>query len=405
MLNKDSIRELAYIVKIDGIEPITGSDNCEAALVGGWRVMVRKNTFKKGDLAIYFEIDSKVPETEQFAFLAGKHYKIKTQKYTFGGKGCMISQGLLMHPKDFGWHYDGVSIFINNESHQSDDESRFLTNLLGVVYSVKEDNDRKSRSVDKYKVMAQRHAKLFKKPFFRWMMRSDIGKKILFIFFGRKTDKKKSFPEWVKKTDEERVQNMPWILNDKVPWIATEKIDGTSTTFTVHKKKLGSGYEFYVCSRNVVFDTPEKMDRCFYESNYYLEMAEKYNVKEVLIEIAKEHNYEWATLQGETYGEGVQKRDYSMKGRAFAGFNFITPDIGRWNSENAKELFAEYNIPWVPIVNPRFILPDTVDELLDIATDVSAIDGKEREGLVFRYIDGTQSFKAVSNEFLLKYHA
>ena len=28
-----------------------------------------------------------------------------------------------------------------------------------------------------------------------------------------------------------------------------------------------------------------------------------------------------------------------------------------------------------------------------------------REGLVFRSTDGVKSFKAVSNEFLLKYHA
>ena len=57
-------RELAYVVSIDAIEPIVGSDNCEAAVVGGWRVMVRKGTFKAGDLAVYFEIDSKVPEPE-----------------------------------------------------------------------------------------------------------------------------------------------------------------------------------------------------------------------------------------------------------------------------------------------------------------------------------------------------
>lgn len=28
-------RELAYVVKIDDIKPIVGSDNCECAVVGG----------------------------------------------------------------------------------------------------------------------------------------------------------------------------------------------------------------------------------------------------------------------------------------------------------------------------------------------------------------------------------
>ena len=82
MLNKQGIRELAYIVKIDEIEPITGSDNCEAAVVGGWKVMVRKNTFKPGDLAIYFEIDSQVPASDTFAFLAaGKRNKHEQRQH------------------------------------------------------------------------------------------------------------------------------------------------------------------------------------------------------------------------------------------------------------------------------------------------------------------------------------
>jgi hypothetical protein len=63
-----------------------------------------------------------------------------------------------------------------------------------------------------------------------------------------------------------------------------------------------------------------------------------------------------------------------------------------------------YGIPCVPIVDEHFVLPDTVDELLAIATNSSAIDGGMREGLVFRSYDGVQSFKAVSNEFLTKYH-
>ena len=80
MLNKNGERELAYVVKIDAIEPIVGSDNCEAAIVGGWRVMVRKGTFEPNDLAIYFEIDSKVDTTRpEFAFLEKKGGKIKTQ--------------------------------------------------------------------------------------------------------------------------------------------------------------------------------------------------------------------------------------------------------------------------------------------------------------------------------------
>lgn len=415
MLNKDNVRELAYLVQVDAIEPITGSDNCEAAVVGGWRVMVKKNTFKAGDLAIYFEIDSQVPATEQFAFLEKKHYKIKTQKYTFGGKGNFISQGLIMAPADFGWNVitemkcPAVEFCLRDgqlevhEVHMLNNESRFLTKTLGVTYATPEDNSRKGKGVDKYRKMAQRHGKLFAKQPFRWLMKRDWGRKLLFVFFGKKRDGR-NWPAWVVKTDEERVQNMPWILQDKREWIATEKIDGTSTTFTMKRGKYPwSKPEFYVCSRNVVFDKPDK--QCFYDTNVYLEMAEKYDVENVLKDLLDKHkDWEWVTIQGETFGPGIQKRDYHAPEHSFMAFNLIDSVNGRWNSVDAAAVLNPYRISWVPILDMHFILPDTVDELLEFATAESICDHDLREGIVFRSHDGKMSFKAVSNEFLIKYH-
>lgn len=402
MLNKDNARELAYVVKVDDIRPIPGRDRVECAVVGGWTIMVRKDQFKPGDLGIYFEIDSQVPEKEPFMFLAEKHFKIKTQKYKTPD-GQFWSQGLLMHAEDFGWEMLDDSISDDEKNlHFDEGDTRFLTEKLGVTYAVAEDNSRKANSVDKYKKMAQRNGKLFAHQPFRWLMRHAWGRKVLFFFFGKPRDKKTGWPEWVKRTDEERVQNMPWILQNKDPWIATEKIDGTSTTFTMKRGKHNN-FDFYVCSRNVVFDKPDK--QCFYESNVYIEMAEKYHIEDTLREILMYNlNWDWVTLQGETYGAGIQKRDYSLKGHDFMGFNFITSTNGRWNSVDASKLMSQYGIPWVPIVNENFILPDTVEELLAIATDASVVDGGMREGLVFRSQDGSQSFKAVSNEFLMKYH-
>lgn len=402
MLNKDNARELAYVVKVDDIRPIPGRDRVECAVVGGWTIMVRKDQFKPGDLGIYFEIDSQVPEKEPFMFLAEKHFKIKTQKYKTPD-GQFWSQGLLMHAEDFGWEMLDDSISDDEKNlHFDEGDTRFLTEKLGVTYAVAEDNSRKANSVDKYKKMAQRNGKLFAHQPFRWLMRHAWGRKVLFFFFGKPKDKKAGWPEWVKRTDEERVQNMPWILQNKDPWIATEKIDGTSTTFTMKRGKHNN-FDFYVCSRNVVFDKPDK--QCFYESNVYIEMAEKYHIEDTLHEILMNNlNWDWVTLQGETYGAGIQKRDYSLKGHDFMGFNFITSTNGRWNSVDASKLMSQYGIPWVPIVNENFILPDTVEELLAIATDASLVDGGMREGLVFRSQDGSQSFKAVSNEFLMKYH-
>ncbi len=413
MLNSKNERELVYVTLIDGIEPIVGSDNCECAVIGGWHIMVRKGQFNIGDPAIYFEIDSKVPSTNPaFAFLEKRNYKVKTQKFTFGGKGNFISQGLLMHASDFGWEiiFDGTKtpyIYDGEKVHYADDESRFLTKVLGVTYADDEDNQRKAPSVDKYKKMVQRHPNIFKKPFVRWLMKRPWGRKLMFMFFGKKKDKKGGWPNWVAKTDEERIQNMPWILNDTGCWIITEKIDGSSTTFTMKRGKHGKN-EFYVCSRNVCFDSVDKP--CYYDTNIYWEMAQKYDMYNILTELLEiTPKAEWVTVQGETYGAGVQKRDYSMEGHDFKAFNLIFSHLGRIGTLEMKALLETMGIPCVPVVNDNFYFDELegenkVDSLLEMATGESAVDGKPREGFVLRSADGTKSFKAVSNSFLLKYH-
>ena len=350
----------------------------------------------------------KVPVAEPFEFLAAKHYKIKTQKY-----GKFLSQGLLMHPDDFGWKVNPNEAlpFVTDdkgETHMVDDESRFVTKQLGVVYSVAEDNKRKSNggTGDKYKRMSQRHYKLFKHQPFRWMMKRQWGKDVLFIFFGKKRDKR-NWPAWVKKTDEERVENMTWILENKNPWIATEKIDGTSTTFTMKRNKFGKN-DFYVCSRNVVFDKPGK--ECYYDSNVYLEMAEKYDIENKMNTMLKDHpEWDWVTIQGETYGQGIQKNNYGLENHRFAAFNFITSDSGRWNTEDMTDVLSiGYDIPCVPILNTNYILPDTIEELREyVHSEKSVVHYKKnqmKEGIVLRDLDGIRSFKCVDPEYLLKVH-
>ena len=341
-------------------------------------------------------------------------YKVKTLKM------CKtISQGLLMHASDFGWeikeqinidYRDGseerIPYIVDDKGieHYVDDESRFLTKILDVTYADDEDNQRKAPSADKYKKMAQRHPNIFKKPWARWLMKRAWGRKIMFMFFGKKKDKKSGWPSWVQKTDEERVQNMPWILKDEGLWISTEKIDGTSTTFTM---KRGHGFkknEFYVCSRNVCFDSVDKP--CYYDSNVYWEMAKKYDMYDVLSRLLELFpNEEWITIQGETYGCSVQKRDYSMQTHDFMAFNLIMSSTGRWNSSKMKSLLDKYYVPSIPILEILNINQfATVDDILNYAEGSSVIDGLPREGVVFRSEDGTRSFKAVSNSFLLKYH-
>ena len=412
MLNKNNERELAYVVKIDNITPIEGYDRVELAHVGGWTIVVGKGEFNIGDPAIYFEIDSQLPEVKPFTdmeFLAKKHYKIKTQKM------CKrISQGLLMSAANFGWMIrhimdDNNSILgiVDNKGnlHSSNDESRFLTKQLNITYAIPEDNKRKASSPDKYKKMASRHPKLFTKKPIRWLYKKNWGKKLLFVFFGKKKDKRE-WPQWVTKTDEERIENLPYLFQDKSEWIATEKIDGTSTTFTIKRNKRLGKDDFYICSRNVVFDKPDK--NCYYDTNVYVEMAEKYHIYEKMKFLLNKVfcDCEWVTIQGETYGEGIQKHNYSIKEHNFMAFNLITSKDGRLNSVRMRNVLERYfSIPCVPILNEHYVLPNTLDELREyVDSETSVIDGSMREGIVFRSPDGIRSFKCVSPNYLLIYH-
>ena len=207
-------RALAYIVTIDDITPIDGADNIELARVGGWRVIVNKEQFKPGDAAVFFEIDSLIPETEWSEFLRPKKFRVKTYKLN---KFKVVSQGLLM-PMD---------ILPKGKTFNVGDD---VTKVLGVTYYVKEDNYRKAKDGnpnEKYNRMAAKHPKLAKKKWFRWLMKRMWGKKLLFVFLGRHIDEKKyRFPAWIKRTDEDRIENCMWIFESKEPFVCTEKIDG-----------------------------------------------------------------------------------------------------------------------------------------------------------------------------------
>ena len=393
MLNKDGQRELAYVVRVTDVLDIEGVNN-QVAIVNGWQVFVKRDEFKPGDLAVYFEIDSKVPELKCFEFLRKYHFRIKTQKFV---KGKVLSQGLVIKPADLD---------LNNVQ-----EGDFLTKYLGVTYYEPEDNTRKASNEELIKLKVE-------KKIARWVKKHPFLAKFGFIVRlktkwierkVRKEQKKKktssTFPShfpYIHKSDEERVENMPWILQNKEPWIKTLKIDGTSSTYILERLKGKNKFEFYVLSRNVRQFTPDQ--QCYHEENVYWEMAEKYQIEKFLREQLELHPDWWyVCIQGETAGPAVQANPHSLKERQFFGFNFIDSAGGRWNSIKARDYVAQWGIQWVPIVDENYILPDTMEEFKATADGPCELSGASglREGYVYRSQDGKQSFKNVSNEFLL----
>ena len=430
MLNKNGERELCYVVKVDDIQPIQGRDKVECAVIGGWTCMVRKGQFNKGDLGIYFEIDSKVDTSKEvFKFTEKYNGKIKTQKFSIkdenGNKvGQFWSQGLLMSAEDFGWeliHIEGGKSFIARPSKEDKRitstidnlyEGDFLTKELGVTYAEVEDNKRKFNKQNKdakYQRMMNRNPKLAKSKFGRWCMKYSLTKKILyFILGGDKKNGIRKFPEHINITDEERYQNLSQELYDsycKEPFIMTEKIDGSSGTFAM--KGRGKNRQYWVCSRTVVKDIKDPKGG-YYDENIWAEVNEKYNLQNVCSQIIDEDaTLDFVTIQGEVFGKKVQKREYGLSDRDLRVFNVIFGYTDgtqkRLNPIDGKVFMKKYNIPFVPVLG-EIMLPSDRNELQNICSGKSLIDGKEREGIVFRSLDGKKSFKAVDNEFLVKYH-
>lgn len=382
-------RALAHIEEIAWIKPIDGADNIELIGVLGWVLIAKIDEFKVGDKAVFVEIDSKCPaDDERFAFLEKKHYKVKTMKL---GKFKCFSQGLALP----------LTLFPELSDRKLGDD---VTKELRITYSSEEDRKRKSNKVDpnaKYKAMAARHKEFFSKPIIRKIMRYDIGRKLLFLFFGKKKDNPKQFPSWIVKTDENRIENCPFYLESNEEWVQTEKIDGTSCTYAVDRMKRGKNkFEFVVCSRNV--RQADRDQECYHDSNIYWELADKYNIEKVLTDYAIANNYDRVVLQGEGTGS-VQGNPYKLKDNRLFVFNLVVEGVRKSTLEMAK-FCDDNNLEHVPIINEHYKIPDTMEEIKLQADGFSIINPKvKREGFVYRSLDGQQSFKNVSREYLLKH--
>ncbi len=384
-------RSLAYIAKITNIEPIEGADRIEHATINdGWKVVVAKQDgFKVGDEVVYIEIDSKVPAKPVFEFLSDRKYRVKTIKL----RGA-YSQGLVM-PR---------SVFPEIEGKKLGED---VSKDLGITYYVPEDNDRKASGPNpkaKYNSRCARHKNLAQKGWWRWLMKREWGRKLLFAIYGKKNDKPLGFPTkfpYIKKTDEERCENMPWVLGYKDPLIVTEKLDGTSCTYIMEKTK-GRGFEFWVLSRNVRQMNEDQ--KCFHDSNIYWELAGKYDIEAKLKQYMLDNpSLDYVCIQGEGVGN-VQGNPLKLNEDRLYLFNFIRSDIGRLSPVDGLKVAASMGLKWVPILDANFHVPSDMEEFKKLADGRSVVNVHvAREGFVLRDPKTDLSFKNVSREYLQKH--
>lgn len=407
-------RNLVTLRTISDLQPIKGADLIEVATVDGWEVVVKKGEFNVGDLAIYFEIDSFLPASNpRFSFLAQRGTKKdsdgveRVRLRTVKLKG-QISQGLLLPISSFFTPEDISELFEfgflgldDNGNHIVLQEHR-LDKFLDVI---------------KYELPEWDQAK---------GMPANAG--------GR-------FPEFIPKTDAERIQNLWGKWSEKykdVEFIASLKLDGSSITIAViddpehfytkldkteqvlneetgeietkiiepypfnFTREDGKPYQVIVCSRNLVLK--------YEKDNNFWKGVENENLITKICGIY-EYFEEPLALQGELMGEGVQGNRESLKQHEVFIFRvFITSDQEFLNHSALKYFADKWGIKLVPQlgkVSP-FMDYESVNDILK-ASEIESINNKVAEGIVYHsaynigdnYSD-TLCFKAINNKFLIK---
>lgn len=357
------MRKLASVRQVKATRPIPDADKIMVAVVDGWECVVKKDEFQVGEKVVYIEIDSIMPATKEYEFLEPRKYRVRTIKL----RG-QISQGLVLP----------MSVLKKKpEKYAVGDD---VTEELGVK---------------KYDPQAEHEAKLIEakkkktNPVKRWLMRFSWFRKIILA-----KEPVKAFPDWIKKTDETRIQNAPRLFEDikrrKIKCYSTEKIEGQSGTFfydTTGKKPV-----FGVCSRNwwlVKRDTSS-----------YWSIAEQYNMQEVLKDMAERFGAKRVVIQGEIVGPGIQKNIYKLDKYDIYVFNILI-DSMKFDANAITEIIGEYNIKAAPIVSTYEELPETMAELINASAGQSQLADVKREGRIYRNIHENISFKVINPEYLL----
>jgi RNA ligase (TIGR02306 family) len=335
-------RKLAVIKRIDEITPIPDADAIECARVGGWRVVVKKGEYQENQLAVFCEVDSFVPTTlAPFLTKAGhfpKEYEgIQGERLRTVRLRGQLSQGLLLP----------IDVLLSQPLCATLSEEDFIeggdvTELLGII---------------------------------KWE-RPELA--------GTCSNAKGNFPHFLRKTDQERCQNLSREIAERKgeSFEVTIKIDGSSIT-CFHFNGAGG-----VCSRNIEL----KED----EGNAFWDIARK----EHLLEKIAGRNI---AVQGELIAPNIQSNYEKVTKPEFYCFSIFDIDKQEYLLPSERiALCKDLGIPHVKVFDSNFVLDHTVDELLAMAEGEGMKPQVKREGLVFKSNTNGFSFKAISNSYLLK---
>ena len=342
-----SERKLATIRRITEINPIEGADLIEAISIGGWTVVAQKAMgYKVNDLVVYLEIDAFVPtEVAPFLTQEGKEPKeylgIKGERLRTKKLKGVVSQGLLL-PLETLTKFPSEQWFDVEPFEGSD-----VTSLLGIV---------------------------------KWNPPQEF----------RSADAKGTFPSFIPKTDQERIQNLSREF-DKYKeaaelWEITEKLDGSSMTVFFKDGNVG------VCSRNL--ELKEDIDNTFWGCA----------VDSGAVDELKKFQQELA-LQGELIGPGIQGNKYNLQKHEYHIYDIF--DIAKQEyllPEERYKVVQAMQLMHCPVLEVQDLQFQGIPDILAYAEGKSRLNTKtEREGVVFKNMQSSTSFKAISNKWLIKF--
>lgn len=358
-------RKLASIRKISNILPIDKADRICRYIIDGWQIVDGIGKYQIGDLVCMLEIDSFVPHAlAPFLTKDGHHPKVykgvEGQRLRSMKLKGELSQGLilpvLLEEAQFAGgclnYINDLCISVGFENIPK--EGADVTELLGIL---------------------------------KW------EKEIPACLAGTMRG---NFPTAVRKTDQERIQNLTKRFDKlkALTYEVTEKLDGSSCTFFMDAEGV-----FHVCSRNV--------DLIESEDNYFWKVARKYDIEgkmrnEACLNLA---------LQGEMVGAGIQGNQYETDLEFFL-FDIFDAEAQEYMSPIRRKYFLEclnFNqegpgINHVPVIASAFKFEEdaTIADVLKWAgSDTSRLNGSVREGLVFKSTEEpVVSFKVINNSWL-----
>ena len=356
-------RKLAYIARIEEVIAIEGADRIVQYRIGGWRVIDQKDKYAVGDLVVYCECDSWMPNT-----LAP--FLTKADKYPKNYKGIdgerlktirlknALSQGLLLHIDT------AANMFIGSKFDEGQEMGEFLfvgndvTELLGII---------------------------------KWEPEPE---RVPVNAMG-------SFPSFIPKTDQERIQNFMRSVENYL-----EK--NPDATFTIEEKAEGSSVtvfqrdgDFGICSRNLRLKLE---DQDVIMNSPFTQPAFADNLKEKLASFCPN-----IALQFETIGPAVQGNYYNLGAWEYRLFDVYDIDTQKYYTPKEMRVLADFlQIKTVPILETDFdIRGMTSDDFLNYAASepsrIGDLKNLMREGVVFKSNKGDRfTFKSVSNSYLLK---